>query len=156
MNRKLPAAEDDSDRKLLGDIARVGWHIVGIEADDEGPGYAFSVGLYHTYSHPEIIIFGLKNETAAQLINVIGYQVKGGTRFEDGESDAVAEGFPVTFKTVPVTAYREYVGYALWFYRSFDFPLLQCVWPDKAGRFAWDDGYDHRFDQLQPILGNTK
>ena len=60
----------------------------------------------------------------------------------------------MVFKMVPKDFYRQYIGYALWFYRSFDFPVLQCVWPDKAGLFAWQDGYDHRFDQLQPILAH--
>ena len=154
--RKLPLPEDDSDRKLLADIERVGWHIVGVDADDEGPGYAFSVGLFHTLEHPEIIIFGLSNETAAELINVIGVHVQGGARFHAGDqSNDVADGFSVAFTEVPTDAYREYIGYALWFYESFDFPVLQCVWPDKSGLFAWQDGYDNRFDQLQPVLANA-
>jgi len=153
MKRELPIAKDDSDRRLLADVKRVGWHIVGIHEDTEGPAYAFSVGLYHTFEHPEIIIFGLPHETAGRMINIIGRQVQSGTRIKANDvSNDVAEGFPVAFKMVPKDFYRQYIGYALWFYRSIDFPVLQCVWPDKAGRFAWQDGYDHRFDQIQPIL----
>ena len=37
----LPTAEDESDRKLLSDIARVGWHLVGIPGDNEGPPFVF-------------------------------------------------------------------------------------------------------------------
>ncbi len=155
MKRELPQAIDDSDRKLLTDVERVGWHIVGIYDDEEGPGYAFSVGLFHTFGHPEIIVFGLPQETAGRIINIIGIQVQGGKRFKANDlSNDVAEGLPVVFKMVPKDSYRQYIGYALWFYRSFDFPVLQCVWPDKAGLFAWQDGYDHGFDQLQPILAN--
>jgi hypothetical protein len=157
MKRDLPRAEDDSDRKLLADIERVGWHIVGIDADEKGPGYAFSVGLFHSFEHAEIIMFGLPHETAARIINIIGIQVQGGTRFSaNDQSRDVAEGLPVAFKMVPRDSYREYIGYALWFYRSLEFPVLQCVWPDKSGLFAWQDGYDHRFDRLQPILANPK
>ena len=81
--------------------------------------------------------------------------MQAGTRFKaNDQSNEVAEGFPVVFKMVPKDFYRQYIGYALWFYRSLDFPVLQCVWPDKAGLFAWQDGYDHRFDQVQPILAH--
>jgi hypothetical protein len=155
MKRELPQPKDDSDRKLLADVERVGWHIVGIFRREEAPEYAFSVGLYHTFDHPEIIIFGLPHQTAGRLINVIGRQVQSGKRFQANEvSNDVAEGLPVVFKMVPKDSYREYLGYALWFYRSLDFPVLQCVWPDKAGLFAWQDGYDHRYDQFQPILAH--
>jgi hypothetical protein len=150
----LPLAEDDSDRKLLSDIQEVGWHIVVIEADDTGPGYAFSVGLFHSYDHPEIIIFGLKQEIAMQFINNIGVQVKSGIRYSSGtEVDELAN-LRSAFLDVPQSHYREYIGYALWFYEAFDFPVLQCIWPDKSGRFAWEEGYDVRFSKLQPILGH--
>lgn len=155
MKRELPIAKDDHDRTLLADVKRVGWHIVGIHEDENGPAYAFSVGLFHTFEHPEIIVFGLPHDTAGRIINIIGRQVQDGTRFEaNDQSNDVAEGFPVVFKMIPKDFYRQYIGYALWFYRDFDFPVLQCVWPDKAGLFAWQDGYDHRFDQMQPILAH--
>ncbi len=155
MKRELPKPQDDSDRKLLADVERVGWHVVGVYDDEGSPGFAFSVGLFHTFDHPEIIVFGLPDVEAARIINIIGLQVQAGTRFEANDlSDDVAEGLPVAFKMVPESFYREYLGYALWFYRGFDFPVLQCVWPDEAGLFAWQDGYDHRFDQMQPILAH--
>jgi hypothetical protein len=151
----LPTAEDDSHRIFLANVERVGWHIVGIDADGEGPGYAFSVGLFHTLQHPEIIIFGLPNERVAELINIIGIQVQGGARFNAGDqSNDIVDGFPVAFTDVPKNVYKEYVGYALWFYKSFDFPVLQCVWPDKSGLFPWQEGYDRSFIQLQPLLTN--
>ena len=46
--------EDDYDRKLLADIKSHGWHLIGIDDDDEGPAYVFSVGMFHTLGHPEI------------------------------------------------------------------------------------------------------
>lgn len=41
----LPAAEDDSDRSILGDIKRVGWSFICI--NDVPTPYQFSVGLFH-------------------------------------------------------------------------------------------------------------
>lgn len=151
--RKLPTAVDDYDRKLLADVEQHGWHIVSIDEDDQGPGYTFSVGFFHTLQHPEVIIFGLPVETSVQLINIMGGLIQSGVRFQAGEqSNDIVEGWPVAFTTVPPRRYREFIGYALWFYESLEFPVLQCVWPDKAGLFAWEDGYDTRYGQLQPIL----
>jgi len=33
---------------------------------------------------------------------------------------------------------RESLGYPRWFYPGSALPVLQCVWPDKAGRFPWE------------------
>ena len=53
---------DDNDRKLLQDVAEVGWHVVLIAEEAGTPGWAFSVGLYHTFRHPEVVVFGLPLE----------------------------------------------------------------------------------------------
>lgn len=38
--KNWPAPEDDHDRKLLADVQEHGWHVVGVEADAEGPSFA--------------------------------------------------------------------------------------------------------------------
>jgi hypothetical protein len=152
--RELPVPEDDRDRKLLADIARVGWAVLAIQQDGEGPGYAFSVGLFHTLGHPEIVLMGLPPQTAMQLINSMGEAVRNGQRFEANRRyDQLAKGFPLAFVTVGTQHYRPYLGYARWFYRGSDFPVLQCVWPDKAGHFPWEPDFDGRFVEVQPLLG---
>lgn len=149
----LPIAEDDSDRKLLSDIARVGWHLVGIPDDDEGPSHVFSVGLYHSFDQPEIMIVGLDTGTGGHLINAIGAQMQSGDRFGNFDIvDDIAEGFPLGFRAVTDEYYRSYLGYALWFYESLDFPVLQCVWPDKKSRFPWDDECDEGCSTIQRLI----
>jgi len=37
-----PVARDDEDRQVLADIAQIGWHMIGIEQDDEGPRFVLS------------------------------------------------------------------------------------------------------------------
>jgi hypothetical protein len=152
--RELPIPEDDTDRKLLADVARDGWAVIGIQEDEEGPGYAFSVGLLHTLGQPELLLMGLPVRTAQQLINNIGEAIRAGRRFEaGGRYDGLAVGFPLAFVAVAERYYREYLGYARWFYRGSGFPVLQAVWPDKQGVFPWESGYDARFFQVQRVLG---
>ncbi len=50
---------EERDRKLVADVERHGWAVIGIEADEGLPGWAFSAGLWHTFGSPEIAIFGL-------------------------------------------------------------------------------------------------
>ncbi len=149
------AKGDDADeQRVIDDIREHGWHVVGVEADESGPAFAYSVGLQHSFDHPEIIVFGLNNaETMMYIINTIGDAVKNGSTFEDWhESDQILNGYSCMFRTIPVKAYPDYLGYANWFYRPSPFAVLQCFWPDKQHRFPWDRDCNPTVQQRQPIL----
>ena len=49
----------ENERDVLRRLETSGWFVNRIAEDDEGPGFAYSFGLYERYQHPEIIIFGL-------------------------------------------------------------------------------------------------
>jgi hypothetical protein len=156
MQKKLPDAQDDYDRAVLGDIERIGWSVIQIEPDnpgEPGPVYSFSVGLFHTHDHPEIILLGLKHAVAGEIINNIGGLVLLGQRMEPGRPYTDLATVPLVFVEGDPAHYRRYVGYALWLYDGPDFPVLQCVWPLKSGHFPWDKGYDKRGAKIQPFLG---
>jgi hypothetical protein len=151
----MRVAEDDKDRKLLSDVQQHGWHVLHIPADESGPCFSFSVGFYLKFGHPEVLIMGLAQPVAHELINLVGGHLTTGRVYRPRElvGDLV-EGFPCSFVSILPEHYREYLGYGMWFYRSLKqpFPALQLVWPDKQGRFPWDDGYDQRFLQFQKLL----
>jgi hypothetical protein len=74
---------------------------IGIDQDEEGPAFAYSVGLYHTFGHPEILVIGLKLDVIFGMINGIGEFVRGGKRFEHlDESENVLDGYNVAFRRV--------------------------------------------------------
>jgi hypothetical protein len=132
------------DAKVLDDINRVGWHTLGISPGpgEDGPHWAFSIGLYHTFGHPEVIVLGLPVRTCQEIVNVIGKHVKEGTRYaaDNDYAEILTGPFRCAFKRVCRNHYKNHVGYALWFYENEEFPLLQCFWPDKQFRFPWEDG----------------
>jgi hypothetical protein len=161
MRPEKPAHEtvptDDQDRKLLDDIRRHGWHILGIESDDEGPGFAYSVGLYRSFDHPEILVIGLDTAVMFGIVNGIGEIVRAGSRFEHlDEGRDVLEGFSVAFRSMESRHYKAYVGYALWYYGGHDFPLLQCVWPDARHCYPWHPDFPADLGGRQPLLSDDR
>lgn len=150
---ELPFPENDGDRKMLANIVRVGWAVLGIPGDEEGPGYGFSIGLYRTFGHPEIILIGLPWETTHRCINSVGAAIEAGMRYEAGKQyDDVAEGFLSAFELVDPSYYKAYIGTAGWFYQGWNFPVLQLVWPDRDGVFPWEPNAKPGHQTRQPLL----
>jgi Domain of unknown function (DUF4262) len=151
-----PAARDDQDRKLLTDIEQYGWHVVGVEQDDEGPGFVYSVGLYRSFGHPEILVIGLAIDLMFGMVNGVGELVREGKRFEHlDESGDVLDEFNVAFRQVELANYNDYLGCAQWFHQGDDFPVLQCVWPDSQRRYPWHPDYSTALRERQPVLSDS-
>lgn len=155
---QIPAAADRHDEKLLSDVRTFGWHVLRIFEDEDGPGFCFSVGLYYTFRHPEILVMGLPPDVGHELINLAGDYIAKGRVFQSRERTAdLAQGFSCSFVPIAIEHYEQYLGYAIWFYRNLKapFPALQLVWPDKGGRLPWDPDYDQDFERLQRLLNRT-
>jgi hypothetical protein len=147
--------EEEADEIVLRNVRKHGCHIVGISGDERGPGYAFSVGLFANYCHAELIVFGLRWEDDAGLINDVRDRVAAGHSYAAGDvCDDLLIDHRVCFVEVPLSAYHDYLGIALWFYAKSPrpFPCLQIVWPDREGRFPWEAGCDEGVERLQPVL----
>lgn len=144
---------DGSDRKLLSDIDRVGWHVIMILEGDGTPGWSFSVGLFETFKHPEVVVFGLPLELSGQVINGIGADIQKGKTFESGqEYPEILEGVLCTYRPVLRQWYRPFLGYAMWYYRGLEFPVLQCIWPDKKQHYPWQPEFKKAWLSAQPLL----
>jgi len=155
-----PAPHDSGESKLLADVQEYGWHVLGVSPDpgETGPPFAYSIGLYYTLGHPEIVVTGLAPEVSQRLINVVGERSRSETPVLPGRRYAdIAEGYDVAFRTVPRALYEDYLGYALWFYRQLagDFPVFQLIWPDKAGRFPEEIGFEPTLQAWQFLLGGV-
>jgi hypothetical protein len=145
--------EEARDLKTISDVEEYGWHVVIIPEDDEGPAFAFSVGLSKNFGHPEVILFGLGIEAMHGIINLIGEEVRQGRRFSESQAaSGIIEGFDLNFRPVSHDHYSEYLGTASSYYKGTDYPALQCVWPDRQGRFPWDTGFPESLRALQPSL----
>ncbi|MEV0180003.1 DUF4262 domain-containing protein [Streptomyces sp. NPDC050625] len=145
---------DEADRLDLRTVEQVqehGWSVMMVPADDEGPGFAYTIGLWHTHAVPELAVFGLDIQTMHALLNTLGSRAAQGAVLESGqEYREVVEARPVVLKETDLRWYREFFGRAISFYRRPPFPVLQVVWPDAEGRYLWQPGADEHYRQSQP------
>jgi hypothetical protein len=147
--------EEDGDWQFL--CGGQHWSVQGVEkddGDDELPEFAYTIGLYQSYQQPEIIIVGLSLPTMSALMNICGDKVKAGEKLPlDTPVPGVLPGYQVRFRAVrELATYAEYLGYATWFYSGPEFPVIQLVWPDKAGRFHDDATAGPGLHKRQPLL----
>jgi hypothetical protein len=148
---------DEHEQNVLGDIARVGWSVIIIPTDDEGPGFAYSVGIMHTLDHPELIMFGLDGNVAALLINAMGDMVRDGRRFDAaGLYEGIIDRYACKCLAVAARWHEVYLGYAMWHRRQVGrigtLEAVQCLWPDRAGLFPDEPGCDPAVVRAQPLL----
>lgn len=146
--------EDSTEQKLIDDIATHGWHWIHILAEGAHVGYAFTVGLFQSYGHPELIVFGLPREVAGEMLAICAHAALSGSPIDlTHPTDALLESGSCEFAEVPASAYRQYVGYALWYYEKQPFPLYQIAWPSRDGLFPWQPDAAASFRQTQPVIG---
>ncbi len=147
--------DDAFDEKMLADIRKYGWHVVGIPDDSEGPGFSFTVGVYLRTLQPEILMMGIPIEPSHRVLNAIAeYLIEGGTIVPEKRYVGFVDGREVMFRPIHQSQFREHLGCANWFYKSLGapFPALQCFWPDLQGRFPHEAAFDTRFADRQTDL----
>jgi hypothetical protein len=157
----LADEEDDAVRALVpgwfgeaaAHVRRTGWTSIGIMPGTRTPGWAFSVGLWHSYRAPEVSLFGLLLPDMQQRVNRAGRLIRDNKPFGyDIEIDGILDAQPVVAKRVHPGWYPTLFGFAVGFYRGAVPPFVQLVWPDSHGLFPWQPGCGLRCRTVQPQL----
>jgi hypothetical protein len=142
-----------ADRKIIHDVNTHGWHVMKIMSERDDPGWAFTIGLFRTFGHPEVVIFGLESGVMHTILNSVGELIRSGATFCDGsETEEVLERYRCKFRSVDRFWYLHVLGYATWFYGGSDFPTLQLHWPDKLHRYPWDPSFETDLLSQEPLL----
>lgn len=144
----------EAKETIIDNIEKYGCHLALLEADNYLPAFVYSIGLFKKFVHPELICFGLKTDVMASILNHACDLIKKGETLTANKSySGFLEGSNIQFLLVDKVYYPSYVGYAGWFYdMSFDFPVLQLVWPDKQHNFPWDKDFNPVWKFKQPLL----
>jgi hypothetical protein len=146
---------DAMDTRLAGWAREPGWGVVQVPAEDGSPGWAFTVGLWHSYRAAELAMFGLACDLMHELLNQLAQRVKDGRPpLVDTALDDVLEGSArLTVRLADDSWRAALFGISAGFYRATrDVPTHQVVWSDEAGRFPWQDGHPDDFADAQPSL----
>ena len=146
-----------SMQRIHDDVAKFGWHVVAVKVDGTTEDkFAFTVGLFETYEHPELVIVGLQMNAAHGILSTCVAKIEEGKRFEDGQSRSdILNRFTAAVVAVDKSFYEEYLGSAIGFYDGTDFPALQIVWPDRNNLLPWQPGYDQASLGSQTVLAIT-
>lgn len=153
MLRPPPTPRDADDEKVLRDVAQFGCHIVGVLEDEQGPAFSYSIGFWHHFGHPEVLMVGLAHELMQAVINDLGREMRQGVRYAPRTRyPGLLADFDCEFRPVDPSHHRELFGYARWFYHGEEFPALQCVWPDMRGRFPGEAGFPTSLLERQPTF----
>jgi len=164
--------------KITEDIDRVGWSVVSVKSnviqsnmvDTNGlsassnskpiPHFAYTIGLWQTCKHPEVIILGLPPSIAETLLDDIGAIVKAGNAMNQYPKlhHNLVENYPVAFFAIDNDlndeVYSEFFGIGKQFYGD-RIPILQMIYPDKFGSFPWQDGCSESVIAAQPALSQS-
>jgi len=148
---------DKREQRVVDDIARCGWHLMGVLAGEEDPPFTYSIGMMVTLKHPEIVSFGLDHKLTASIINGMGHEIRNGRSFQEaGLYEGLIRGFACKIRPVSKASHAKYLGFAMWHRRHIGkintLEAVQLLWPDKAGFFPDEPGCHPGAGERQPLL----
>jgi hypothetical protein len=154
-NGSPPARIDAYLDKAREIIDRHGWMVQYVfptgDGDLEAP-FAYTVGLT-VRDHPELLITGLPDQVAHELLNDLARRVHhGNQRLRDGQIlNDVIQGYPARLRLgCPVDAIQPGTVRAVYGPLA-GAVLLQLLWPDNRGVFPDQPGWDTT-RMPQPLL----
>lgn len=126
--------KNPSETKLH--IKKYGLSVIMVVSTSYLPSFAYSVGLWETYNHPEIISFGLKTDLLHQIINDVAELIKPGEKMGlDTEYQNIFENSRAKFLKVDKRNISDYFGVALNYYQGLKFEAIQLIWTDRNNKF---------------------
>lgn len=138
-------ALDDGERHFLNTIKEHGWFSTRV-FDHKGtqPDFTYSTGFSASFDFPEIIVFGLSKDTAHSVLWDVWRDIETNKKPPIGlKTIGIFGNADAVFLPVAKSAYPEHLGWSRWFYRGDNFDCLQLVWPDREGKFPWEQGFDN-------------
>lgn len=134
-------------------IEKFGLSVVMLQSTGYLPSFTYSVGLWQTYNHPEIICFGLKTDLMHAIINDVADLIKKGEKIKsDLEYNNIFKDSIAVFLDVDKRSIGDYFGVAIDYYNSKGFPALQLIWTDRNNKFPWESDFQEDFKYFQPLL----
>jgi hypothetical protein len=138
------------------DIALGGYSVAAIIADETGCDWAYSIGLHHSFGHPELLVVGLEAPLAGAVIEVVAREVADGRRIAGGDDVTVAGVLQLRASEVDDL----WCGLGDWFNLGREVmstwgerwpESIQLIWSDEDGSYPERPG-DPTWSLRQPLL----
>jgi hypothetical protein len=134
-------------------IEKFGLQVIMVKPTSYCPSFAYSIGLWQKFKHPEIICFALPEDLGHAIINDVTEIIKGGENVSAGKAYSnIFKDSRAEFLNVDPNNIDDYFGVAIDYYNSNDFPALQLVWTDRNDKFPWEENFEEEFIYKQPLL----
>ena len=125
-------------------VEEYGWFVAKFEATKYLPSFVYTIGLWKTFQHPELIIFGLQLQTMHEILNIGGELVREHKIPKIGEiTDNFFESSKAVIIPVDESSMKDYFGYGIEYYQG-DFLAHQIIWTDRNNKFPWDKDFGRR------------
>ncbi|MDD2977125.1 DUF4262 domain-containing protein [Aquabacterium sp.] len=146
----------EEGEQVLENIATYGWHCVHVPQMGHQLAFTYTIGLYHSYKHPELLVYGANAKAACDMIKYVGTAARDDEALDlDQPTDKLMDGHSCVFVEVPYLNFPQRIEHGLWFYEDVSFPLRQIVWTSNQGLFPWHPESSVRFRASQPLLVAT-
>ena len=154
------------ERELVDNVERYGFHSIAVRQTEQDRidrpqwrdvrPWTYTIGVNASLGHPDFVVFSLETEFTEPLFWDLVRGIEDGRTFTPGLIyDDVLPSFPgqrCAFDRVAREWFPSLFGFARWFYCRDDFEVLQYLWPDRNGRFAWEEDVRHEVREAQPDL----
>ena len=146
----------DIDELLIrtkGNIEEFGLQVIMVSSTEYSPSFAYSIGLWERYNHPEIICFGFSNDLGHAIINDVARIIKSGDKILiDKTYSEIFEESKATFLKVDERNIDDYFKVARRYYNNNHFESLQLIWTDRNDKFPWEENFEDELIYIQPLL----
>jgi hypothetical protein len=144
---------DHAERPFVDNIRQHGWLRTAALAEEGKPDFSYTTGFTVSTGQPELMIFSTADAVAQEMFWVLFRRAKAGLALPIGRrTNDFFSNLPAYAFRIAERHYAEYLGWSRWFYRGDAFGCLQIVWPDRAGIFPWEAGFDQEFESDQVDL----
>lgn len=130
---------DAQEIHVLDKIKEHGWFANNVFADEEGPGFSYTMGFWHSLGVPDLITFSLPPETANAIFFDLYDTLKDGRRLNIGvpEYGLIQNDVPLIFLPVDPARFEDHLTWTRWFHAGTPGDALQMVWQTKNGQWPW-------------------
>ncbi len=123
---------------IANNVLTRGYHLINVlgDARKEQPTVTYSVGLFHTFRHPEIVMFGVPKDLSNVVLDTLikTWVIEQKQNFIAGETYTGLTNRPAEFTIIPQSLVDAHLTGCRWFYSNREFPVLECIWGLKSAK----------------------